>query len=222
MPSQASPFTDWLVWRKVTAKLGGRIRLVASGSAPLAPVTRDFLRVAMCAPVIEGYGLTETIGSSFACEPIPVGPPHLSTCFSFLHDLVRPQLCMSKLGRDQDSACMKAAHLHVMLLREGCYVSVFMPSFEPCAKICHALCKSPAGLHSWTAASPCCAMPGPSTIQLHATSIHLSSVSCSAVGNTCRVRKAQWAGLYRCWNSAWKAFLRWGTTPWPPRQGERC
>lgn len=63
---------------------------VASGSAPLAPDTRDFLRVAMCAPVIEGYGLTETCGASFSAEPTVVScqtsdyifevPVHLDPC----------------------------------------------------------------------------------------------------------------------------------------------
>ncbi|KAK9790769.1 hypothetical protein WJX73_002491 [Symbiochloris irregularis] len=66
---KASPVGDWLVWHKVAARLGGRVQLVASGSAPLAPETRNFLRVAMCAPVIEGYGLTETCGASFTAEP---------------------------------------------------------------------------------------------------------------------------------------------------------
>ena len=28
MGMQASPFTDWLVWRKVAAKLGGKVQLV--------------------------------------------------------------------------------------------------------------------------------------------------------------------------------------------------
>jgi long-subunit acyl-CoA synthetase (AMP-forming) len=35
------------------------VRLVVSGGAPLAPHVEEFLRVAMCAPVAQGYGLTE-------------------------------------------------------------------------------------------------------------------------------------------------------------------
>ena len=58
---------------------------VASGSAPLAPETRDFLRVAMCAPVIEGYGLTETCGASFTAEPTVVSR---RTGTAFFHSFV--------------------------------------------------------------------------------------------------------------------------------------
>ncbi|GBF95915.1 hypothetical protein Rsub_08038, partial [Raphidocelis subcapitata] len=55
----ASPLFDRLVFGKVKARLGGRVRLIVSGGAPLAPHVEEFLRVAMCAPVAQGYGLTE-------------------------------------------------------------------------------------------------------------------------------------------------------------------
>jgi long-chain acyl-CoA synthetase len=65
----ASPLADALVFSKVKARLGGRTRLVVSGSAPLAPKVEAFLRVAMCCPVLQGYGLTETCSSSFVAPP---------------------------------------------------------------------------------------------------------------------------------------------------------
>ncbi|KAI8471525.1 MAG: hypothetical protein J3K34DRAFT_416911 [Monoraphidium minutum] len=55
----ASPFFDKLVFSKVKARLGGRVKLIVSGGAPLAPHVEEFLRVTMCAPVAQGYGLTE-------------------------------------------------------------------------------------------------------------------------------------------------------------------
>jgi long-chain acyl-CoA synthetase len=67
----ASPLADRLVFSKVKARLGGRVRVVASGSAPLAPHVEAFLKVAMCCPVVQGYGLTETCGASFCAMPIP-------------------------------------------------------------------------------------------------------------------------------------------------------
>lgn len=36
--------------------LGGRVRLVISGAAPLSGHVEKFLRVIMCAPVMQGYG----------------------------------------------------------------------------------------------------------------------------------------------------------------------
>ena len=50
---QAAPFFDRLVFSKVKARLGGNVRLICSGGAPLAPHVEEFLKVAMCAPVVQ-------------------------------------------------------------------------------------------------------------------------------------------------------------------------
>ena len=60
-------FWDKLVFSKVAARLGGRVRIFATGSAPISDACKDFLRFAFSCPVIEGYGLTETSsGTSLA------------------------------------------------------------------------------------------------------------------------------------------------------------
>lgn len=63
----ASPFADMLAFRKVKARLGGRLRLLISGGAPLSTEIEEFMRVTTCAYFIQGYGLTETLGPSTVC-----------------------------------------------------------------------------------------------------------------------------------------------------------
>nr|XP_043635458.1 long chain acyl-CoA synthetase 1-like [Erigeron canadensis] len=58
----ASPLADLLAFRKVKNRLGGRIRLIVSGGAPLSSEVEEFLRVTSCAFVCQGYGMTETCG----------------------------------------------------------------------------------------------------------------------------------------------------------------
>ncbi|XP_010270843.1 PREDICTED: long chain acyl-CoA synthetase 1-like isoform X1 [Nelumbo nucifera] len=58
----ASPLADLLAFRKVKAGLGGRVRLIISGGAPLNSEVEEFLRVTSCAFFTQGYGLTETCG----------------------------------------------------------------------------------------------------------------------------------------------------------------
>ncbi|KAB1204085.1 Long chain acyl-CoA synthetase 6, peroxisomal [Morella rubra] len=57
-----SPMWDRLVFNKIKDKLGGRVRLMASGASPLSPDVMDVTTKKGCfgCHVIEGYGMTET------------------------------------------------------------------------------------------------------------------------------------------------------------------
>ncbi len=72
-----------LVFSKVQARLGGRIRFFVSGSAALSrPVAEWYAAVGM--PVVEGYGLSETSAATFVGHPHDlvfgtVGPPLFGT-----------------------------------------------------------------------------------------------------------------------------------------------
>jgi long-chain acyl-CoA synthetase len=53
---------DYLVFGKIREKLGGRVKTMVTGSAPISAEVMDFLRICFSASVFEGYGQTETAG----------------------------------------------------------------------------------------------------------------------------------------------------------------
>ncbi|KAF2585280.1 hypothetical protein F2Q70_00034981 [Brassica cretica] len=78
---EASPLCDKLVFSKVKQGLGGNVRIILSGAAPLASHVESFLRVVACCHVLQGYGLTESCAGTFVSLPDrldmlgTVGPP---------------------------------------------------------------------------------------------------------------------------------------------------
>merc|ERR1719319_171325 len=77
---EVTPIMDKLIFRNVRKLLGGRVRVLLSGGAPLAPAVHEFIRAVFGVPLLQGYGLTETT----ACATIMtfseyktgiVGPP---------------------------------------------------------------------------------------------------------------------------------------------------
>merc|ERR1711892_1405843 len=77
---ESTPIMDKLIFKGVKALIGGRIRVIFTGGAPLSPESHEFIRTCMGCPLLQGYGLTETA----ACATIMhfeenstgrVGPP---------------------------------------------------------------------------------------------------------------------------------------------------
>ncbi|GKV24327.1 hypothetical protein SLEP1_g33955 [Rubroshorea leprosula] len=62
---KAAPLLDKLVFDKVRQALGGRVRILLSGAAPLPRHVEEFLRVTCCANLSQGYGLTESSAGCF-------------------------------------------------------------------------------------------------------------------------------------------------------------
>lgn len=66
------PFYDALVFNKFRDILGGRMKTMITGSAPISKEVLNFLKIAFCCQIKEGYGLTESCGGlavSWAQDP---------------------------------------------------------------------------------------------------------------------------------------------------------
>lgn len=50
---------DAIVFNRVSAATGGRLRLCMNGAGPIAQATQEFISLTIC-PMIGGYGITET------------------------------------------------------------------------------------------------------------------------------------------------------------------
>ena len=61
-------FFDKIVFKKIINLLGGRVKIMATGSAPISSEVLGFLRIVFSSYIIEGYGQTETISGIFVTE----------------------------------------------------------------------------------------------------------------------------------------------------------
>jgi len=57
---ESTPIMDRLIFKSVRMLLGGRVKLLLSGGAPLSPETHNYIRTCIGCPLLQGYGLTET------------------------------------------------------------------------------------------------------------------------------------------------------------------
>lgn len=55
-----TPLLDKYIFATVKQILGGQLRLILSGGAPLSPETHTQVKLCLCVTVTQGYGLTET------------------------------------------------------------------------------------------------------------------------------------------------------------------
>ncbi|CAB3400395.1 unnamed protein product [Caenorhabditis bovis] len=76
----SSVILNKLVFNRIGKLLGGKVRQILSGGAPLSAETQRFMNICFCCPVIQGYGLTETCGGGTIADVHDlstgtVGPP---------------------------------------------------------------------------------------------------------------------------------------------------
>ncbi|XP_016376732.1 long-chain-fatty-acid--CoA ligase 3-like [Sinocyclocheilus rhinocerous] len=84
----STPLCDRLVFRKVRALLGGRLRVLLSGGAPLSAATQRFMNICFCCPVGQGYGLTETCGAgTISQREIHTIIQHFKHYYAHFHNL---------------------------------------------------------------------------------------------------------------------------------------
>ncbi|GAM27876.1 hypothetical protein SAMD00019534_110520 [Acytostelium subglobosum LB1] len=55
---------NMVVFNKLKQQLGGQVRVILSGGAPLSHDTEAFLKVAFSCAIVQGYGLTESCGGT--------------------------------------------------------------------------------------------------------------------------------------------------------------
>ncbi|KAJ3106570.1 Long chain acyl-CoA synthetase 7 peroxisomal [Phlyctochytrium bullatum] len=68
---------DKVVFGNIRAKLGGNVRLMFTGAAPIAADVMDFLRICFSSDVYEGYGQTETCAGLTVTDRFDLSSGHV-------------------------------------------------------------------------------------------------------------------------------------------------
>merc|ERR1719347_1817381 len=72
---EITPILDRLIFRSIRMLVGGRVRAILSGGAPLSEATHEYLRSVLGVTLLQGYGLTETTACAtvMSCKENSVG-----------------------------------------------------------------------------------------------------------------------------------------------------
>ncbi|XP_069123934.1 long-chain-fatty-acid--CoA ligase 5-like isoform X1 [Argopecten irradians] len=103
---------DKLVFKKIQEGLGGRVKLITTGSAPLSAKVLQFLRCCVGCPILEGYGQTEShaICSLTVVGDAEVGHVGIPLACNYLKVADVPD--MNYFGKDnKGEVCIKGANV---------------------------------------------------------------------------------------------------------------
>lgn len=93
---------DRLIFKNSKAALGGRVRFMVTGSAPISTDVLKFLKICFCCPIVEGYGQTENCACAFLTVPQDGDLGHVGgpmPCLEFMLEEI-PE--MNYLSTDKD------------------------------------------------------------------------------------------------------------------------
>lgn len=65
-----STLWDTLIFNKIRAKIFPQLTIAITGGAPMSASTNDFLKVCLNIPLVQGYGLTETVAGVLCSAPL--------------------------------------------------------------------------------------------------------------------------------------------------------
>ena len=134
MRKHSSPILDRIVFSKIAAKMGGRVRYLLSGGAPLSKDTQSFINVVFCVPVLQGYGLTETLAANCICHPDDVQPGNVGapipSCEIKLVDV--PEMGYHSTDQDKDG---NPAPRGEICIRGGCVAPGYFDLPEQTAEV---------------------------------------------------------------------------------------
>lgn len=93
---------DKLVMNTMKNMIGGRVKIMVTGSAPISGDVLKFLKVCFCAPILEGYGQTETSAASTITKQDDPEVGHVGGPLECLKIKLRDIPEMSYLHTDED------------------------------------------------------------------------------------------------------------------------
>ncbi|XP_035669719.1 long-chain-fatty-acid--CoA ligase 1-like isoform X2 [Branchiostoma floridae] len=110
---------DKVVFKKIQENLGGRVKYIVTGAAPLSPTIMTFLRCAMGCFVFEGYGQTESAAAASLTFPMDFSVGHVGipvACVKIKLDDVPDMNYYAKDGKGE--ICVKGASVFKGYLHE--------------------------------------------------------------------------------------------------------
>ena len=104
---------DDTVFAKTRMMLGGNQRMLVIGSVPIKSEILDFIKIAMCTTIVEGYGLTETSSASTITEPSDpksghIGAPMTNTELKLV-DIPEMNYLTSGEGNPRGELCIRGS-----------------------------------------------------------------------------------------------------------------